>query len=181
MRIDLTVLGSDGIRVLEAFDATELAGGGGSDRDAVWEPVRAELDAWVRPDGGLVRASGRCRAEARSECDRCLKPVLEKVDSEFDLFYRWAESRSRRATRVDERQLGEGDLAVEELDGAELDTLEIAREQIELAAPIQTLCSDACAGLCASCGANRNLTPCTCASEDVDLRWTELRRLQNEG
>ena len=35
-------------------------------------------------------------------------------------------------------------------------------------------CADDCAGLCPTCGADRNTTPCDCAVDDLDPRWAAL-------
>jgi uncharacterized protein len=177
MRIDLTQLGPEGIRVAEAFDAEDLAGGEGSVREALWRPVRVELEAWVRPERHHVRASGSYRADAQAECDRCLKPVAVRVGGDFDLSYRWSEGAGTRGGR-DEHELREEDLDVDELEGAVLDTRDVAREQVELAAPIQTLCAEACAGLCPACGADLNLAPCDCADREIDPRWDALRKIK---
>jgi uncharacterized protein len=178
MRIDLTVLGPEGVRASETFDPRDLEQEVGSVRDALWEPVLVELESWVRPERRYVRASGSYKAEARAECDRCLKPVLENVTGEFDLLYRWPDAAGRRSGRGDEHELREEDLSVCDLDGSVLDTRDIAREQIELAAPIQTLCSATCAGLCPVCGLDRNLGLCECAAEEPDRRWEGLRNLK---
>jgi uncharacterized protein len=180
MRIDLTQLGPEGLKVSETFGETELASGVESDREAVWEPVRVALELWVRPERRYVRASGSYRADARAECDRCLKPVRESVGGEFDLLYRLPDVAVTRAGRGDESELRGEDLSVEDLEAPVLDTLDVAREQVELASPIQTLCSERCAGLCPMCGADRNRGPCGCSESEPDPRWEGLKRLMND-
>jgi uncharacterized protein len=59
-----------------------------------------------------------------------------------------------------------------------LDLSRAIREYALMARPIQPLCREDCAGLCQTCGANRNETPCRCASATIDPRWERLRQLQ---
>ena len=40
------------------------------------------------------------------------------------------------------------------------------------------LCNPDCAGLCATCGANHNLTRCECVTSEIDPRWAALRSLE---
>ncbi|WP_366936345.1 DUF177 domain-containing protein, partial [Veillonella sp.] len=44
----------------------------------------------------------------------------------------------------------------------------------------QVLCQDDCKGLCVHCGANLNVSPCSCESFVVDPRFAELRALLDE-
>ena len=65
------------------------------------------------------------------------------------------------------------------LEGNEIDLLELAAEQILLTLPMRILCDEACAGLCPTCGANRNAgTACDCQPE-IDPRWQALASLKN--
>nr|WP_295267812.1 YceD family protein [Veillonella sp.] len=42
------------------------------------------------------------------------------------------------------------------------------------------LCQDDCKGLCVHCGANKNVSPCSCESFVVDPRLAVLRTLLDE-
>ena len=44
--------------------------------------------------------------------------------------------------------------------------------------PLAPLCNPDCAGLCATCGANHNLTRCECVTSEIDPRWAALRSLE---
>ena len=55
------------------------------------------------------------------------------------------------------------------------------REQVILAAPIQSLCHETCAGLCPRCGQNLNEGRCACASEPVNNPFRVLRERQEKG
>jgi uncharacterized protein len=57
----------------------------------------------------------------------------------------------------------------------------MVREQLFLTIPMKRLCREDCGGLCPSCGANRNLTPCECTAEDLDPRLAPLKDLFGKG
>jgi uncharacterized protein len=173
MEIDLTQLETDGVRIAESFGPRELAGGDGSAR---YEPLRADLSAWLRPEGGSVRATGELRASVRAECDRCLKRLEVDVDGSFDQRYVWG---GGDETVLEEREVELSELDVERLAAPTLDTRALALEQLLLAAPIRVVCSDACRGLCARCGADLNATTCDCDRAVTDPRWDALKSLKN--
>jgi uncharacterized protein len=57
-----------------------------------------------------------------------------------------------------------------------VDLTEAVRQQVLLTIPMATLCKDDCAGLCAQCGKDLNLGPCTCEPE-IDTRLSVLKTL----
>lgn len=61
-----------------------------------------------------------------------------------------------------------------------LDLTEAIRQHVLVAVPMQPLCRPDCVGLCPDCGADWNLGPCTCSSEEFDSRWTSLSGLLNK-
>ena len=56
----------------------------------------------------------------------------------------------------------------------------LVEEQVQLELPLKALCREDCRGLCAICGADRNLAPCACKPPS-DERWKSLRRLLEPG
>jgi len=57
-----------------------------------------------------------------------------------------------------------------------VDLTEAVRQQVLLDIPVVTLCQEDCAGLCAQCGKDLNLGPCSCEPE-VDTRFNVLKTL----
>ncbi len=51
------------------------------------------------------------------------------------------------------------------------------RDAIAEALPAVILCREDCAGLCPSCGVDRNLHDCACEQAPTDSRWDALREL----
>jgi len=58
-----------------------------------------------------------------------------------------------------------------------LDLREAIRQNLVLALPMRTLCSEECAGLCPTCGKDLNEGPCDCPTEVADERFSALREL----
>jgi uncharacterized protein len=148
-------------------------------------PLVAEGVAELLPDtGSQVHVKGRIRAEIETECDRCLGRAPFRIDVPIDLYYRpldashahpsrHAAGRSERfeeETAIDE---GEAEMGFYEMPGLQLE--DIIREQIELALPMQRVCSEACKGICPVCGVNRNETSCDCHPHPADDRWMALK------
>ncbi len=51
------------------------------------------------------------------------------------------------------------------------------RDALLLDLPVAPLCRDDCAGLCPSCGIDRNQSTCDCDMTIPDPRWDALREL----
>lgn len=60
-----------------------------------------------------------------------------------------------------------------------LDLKALTLEDIYFALPSKFLCSEDCKGLCSKCGANLNVSPCSC-KKDIDPRFEVLLGLMDE-
>lgn len=170
MKIDISCLEQEPLQFSERF----TVGPERLDNDVVTTPVTVRLEGEVRADGEAVTVFGRFRAEGTVACSRCLDEVEWSVKEPYSVEYRWPAN----APIEDEVGLDEDDLDVSFLEGNELDLLELAAEQILLALPMRILCDEGCAGLCPTCGANRNRgAVCECPPE-VDPRWQALAGLK---
>ena len=121
-----------------------------------------------------IHVRGRLGTEIKLVCARCLEPVRQVVDREFDLFY-------HPITDVpgeDELHVpkGEEELGFYQGDGLLLE--DVAKEQVILALPMRTLCREDCRGLCPQCGCNRNRESCSCAVRTGDPRWEVLKKMK---
>jgi uncharacterized protein len=155
------------------------------------EPLR--VDALARRIGDVVRLAGRTEGTVQVQCGRCLKWAPHPIDLEFEA--RFAESgatpqptpRGRHdiPEEDDGIQLAKDDLDVSFLPaGARaLSVVEVVREQVLLEVPLRPLCSVACAGLCARCGADLNEADCACPEESdhaVDGRLAALAEIKKK-
>jgi uncharacterized protein len=119
--------------------------------------VDAEIESVV--EGLLV--TGKVSVKATLECARCLRPIEQHLHVDVrELFVR------------DPREAEDDGYVVLPDDRLPLETM--ARDAIVLAFPAAPLCRDDCAGLCAECGADRNVTDCGHRPGTVDPRWSAL-------
>ena len=111
-------------------------------------------------DGIVVRAT--INAPWRAACSRCLRPVTGNVTVHVDELF--------------EPVPLEGETY--RLDDDVLDLESLVRDALLLDLPAAPVCDPDCAGLCPSCGADRNEAPCECRNDDSDPRWAALRSLE---
>ncbi|HVM06050.1 MAG TPA: DUF177 domain-containing protein [Acidimicrobiales bacterium] len=136
---------------------------GGLEVTASSVPVDAEVTVDVMLDsvpGGVV-ATGTVSAPWRGECRRCLGDATGVIS-------------------VDVREVFEDDWDPEQtyqLRGDQLDLEPLARDTVLLELPLAPLCREDCAGICPTCGADRNVAPCGCAGAATDPRWAALDAL----
>ena len=128
------------------------------------EPV--VLDVTLASYPGGITADGTVAAAWQGECRRCGGPVGGRV-----------------VARVSERFAPAGGTERDEeaypLSGDELDLEPLARDAVLLELPLAPLCREDCAGLCPTCGANRNTESCECAPP-TDVRWAVLDALRDD-
>lgn len=125
--------------------------------------------------GAVVK--GRIAGKLEINCDRCLKLLETDFEIQFeddfvtlDVYKQSAENHEIRGA----------DLDVSIYDGERIDIADLVREQILLNLPSHQLCAENCAGLCETCGANKNTENCSCETEKIDPRWKALEELINK-
>ena len=121
---------------------------------------------------GEIRVRGHVKVDLEVPCDRCLEPVQYPVDQDFDLFYRPS---SEDAETAHDLEIDAGEAEIGFYEGVGIELSEVLREHILLSLPMQQICRDSCAGICPTCGRNRNTGPCGCVEELVNDRWSALR------
>lgn len=99
-------------------------------------------------------------------CDRCGKEFTRQMDIPISCLL---------AQELEDDENDEIYL----LENGEADLDEIIYTAFILALDTKNLCSDDCKGLCAKCGANLNLEPCSCKKE-IDPRLAALAQLLEE-
>jgi uncharacterized protein len=120
-----------------------------------------------------IRLRARFSGTFEQLCARCVDPVVQPLEGEFDLIFRPGgvdDEPGERAITEDETEIGyyeESGLLLEDA----------VREQVLLTLPARTLCREDCKGLCPHCGANRNLTSCECVEKPVDPRLAVLAEI----
>jgi uncharacterized protein len=149
--------------------------------------VALELTLEAVSEGVLVR--GTVRATPRASCARCLTPVLLEQVTEVTELHRSTGAHpvrrgAARDARSDDMELDDAadleDVDYELVDGdSALELDRMVRDAVVVGQPVRVLCRPDCAGLCPTCGADRNAEPCTHGDEPaIDPRWEALRGLR---
>jgi uncharacterized protein len=141
--------------------AVGLAGLGGAAAEIpASSPVDVDLVLERVPEGIVVR--GTLGAAWTAACSRCLEPISGQVTVHVDELF--------------ETTPLEGETYLLEEDVIDLDPM--VRDALLLELPLAPLCRPDCAGLCPSCGANRNVERCDCVTDEPDPRWAALRSIE---
>ena len=137
--------------------------------DPSWRLESVALE--VEPDGADVFVRGRLTATVPQTCGRCLEAFPAHLDAALDVRL------VPKPTGADSVELGADDLDVDFYENDQLDLARVVDNEATLALPMKPLCRPDCRGLCATCGANRNLVACTCPQHPPDPRLAALRDL----
>jgi uncharacterized protein len=139
-------------------------------------PLQAAGEAeMLENSDGEVRIQGKYSVEMTAQCDRCLGRARFPLEAHFDLYYRPASYIADEG----EVEIDEGESEIGFYEGKGLELLDILREQVMLALPMQRVCSQDCKGICPACGGNRNEVTCDCNVKSTDDRWgAALRNLE---
>jgi uncharacterized protein len=139
----------------------------GWELDLVSVPPGSELELDLRleavMDGVLV--SGTVTAPIHAECGRCLTPVTDDIHVDVQELFAYD------ADPDGESALVEGDL---------IDLEPVLRDAVMLGLPLNPVCRDDCAGLCAGCGEPLADLPADHGHDDIDPRWAALAALDTE-
>lgn len=143
--------------------------------------VEAILDAVA----GGIEVSADVSAPWKGECRRCLKPVDGRLTVHVRELYRPHEHnghahRARGEHQDHQPHPEEEDEETYPLRGEMLDLQPLVRDSLLLELPLAPLCSDDCRGLCPTCGADLNESPCGCTETPSDPRWAALEALKVE-
>ncbi|OEU91423.1 YceD family protein [Streptomyces oceani] len=136
-------------------------------------PVELELRLESVMEGVLV--TGTARASLTGECVRCLEPLEQQCEVEFQEMFSYpeADDRSRPADAGEEAEEEE----TFSLEGDLFNLEPVLRDAVVLSLPLQPVCREDCPGLCAQCGARLADDPEHEHDDAVDIRWAALQGL----
>jgi uncharacterized protein len=160
--VNVGVLRRGGAHSCEERRAAPLAGLGVTGSH-VPEHGEVAIDAVLEvASGSSILVTGTVSAPWEGECRRCA-----------------GAARGTLTTTVRELfEVRPDPLETYKLSGDQLDLEPLVRDAVLLELPQAPLCSEACAGLCPTCGVNRNEGTCTCVTESTDPRWAALDALR---
>ncbi len=131
-------------------------------------PVELDLRLEAVMEGVLV--TGSASVELVGECARCLEPITDATEVDFQELFVYE----------DQRNPSEEDDEVSTLAGDLVDLEPLLRDAVVLALPFQPLCEDDCPGLCPECGARLKDDPDHAHEAAIDPRWAGLTGLQQD-
>lgn len=135
-----------------------------------------QLELTVTREFDHIRVTGQVSTAVRLSCSRCLSEYEAAISSPFTVFY----SQATEGPQDEEVELTEEDLVAASYTGDEIDFTPVVAEQIIMGIPLKPLCTEECQGLCGTCGADLNTSPCACERSAVSLKFSALRNLKIE-
>ena len=129
----------------------------------------AHFDVTLTNTGTAIIGMGRVKLPALATCARCLVEFPTTIEAEVDGFY----VMPGRDQDLPEEQ------EIEYIDAENrVDIYPAVMAGLVLEAPFAPLHDEACAGICAECGADLNEEPCDCDSEADDTHpFADLKGL----
>ncbi|MCH5257047.1 MAG: DUF177 domain-containing protein [Lachnospiraceae bacterium] len=120
---------------------------------------------------GRNKALIECKAEFvfSMNCDRCLKPVVNKMTLQF----------SRSVVSADEETLSDEDDDQSFMDGDQLVVEDLLNDEIMINWPMKVLCKPDCKGICPKCGKDLNTGDCGCDTFVPDPRMAKIKDIFN--
>ncbi len=119
-------------------------------------PVLFELLVTKQDDS--VRITGPVKSTVTLTCSRCLEEFACSFDTHLDIELA-PKGLLPHSTEV---ELRADDLDIYYYEGDEIDLNPLIYDEVLLNLPTRPLCREDCAGLCPTCGKNRNIESCSC-------------------
>lgn len=144
--------------------------------------LSGRLEPTSDPAERSFRLRGRLEGRLRVSCVRCLTGYDIELNERLDLLYlpqsaNVAPEGEGGSDSEEGHALVADELAVAFYREEQIDLGQMIYEQTLLSLPMKPLCRPDCAGLCPSCGVNRNEASCECRGEESDPRWDGLKAL----
>jgi uncharacterized protein len=130
-------------------------------RSVVPTGAEAEVDVTLTPFEGGIEVVGTVTAPWVGTCRRCTEPVSGTLHVAVHERY------------ADDLLSGPSDEDLYPISDDAVDLGPLVRDALVLELPMAPLCRPDCAGLCPSCGADRNAGDCGCVTPR-DPRWANL-------
>ena len=116
---------------------------------------------------GVNKASveGRMELTLAMSCDRCLKPVLQKITLDF----------TRQVCGPDEYEEDTEDDEQSFMEGYQLNVDDLIKNECFMNLPVKVLCKPDCKGICLQCGKDLNTGKCDCDTFIPDPRMARIK------
>ncbi|MBI2911307.1 MAG: DUF177 domain-containing protein [Chloroflexi bacterium] len=141
--------------------------------EGVDDHCRIQGEVELLRTGGGILATGSLVTSYRTDCSRCLEEVQGSVSLAFEEEFSPTVDLRTGVPLKQELPLDASTMD----EHHELDLFDVVRQQALVSLPMQPLCRPDCAGLCPTCGHNRNVELCGCPPEVPDSAFAALRGL----
>ena len=136
-------------------------------------PIEGVIELVRAGKGIVVRSNLDTTIELT--CCRCLDAFDEDVHVQFDeMYYPQIDLGTGKAMRPEHDEI-EAEFIIENVD--RFDLSETIRQHVEISRPLMPRCQPSCLGICAECGADRNLARCDCVADAPDIRMAPIQEM----
>ncbi|MDE6387164.1 MAG: DUF177 domain-containing protein [Lachnospiraceae bacterium] len=119
---------------------------------------------------GKVRIAGDAKMIFGMNCDRCLKPVEEKITLQFDREVFAPDMAESIPDEIEDQDI---------MDGFQLNVEDLLISEIVMNWPMKVLCKPDCKGICRQCGKDLNTGTCDCDTFVPDPRMAVIKDIFN--
>ena len=178
MFLDISDLGGDGLAFNERLSLASVA----REHPDIMETPTLTVAGEVRPGPEArtptegARLTGEIRGSLRLRCSRC----LEEINLERRIVFELTLVSDAARPADPDHQIDPRETRFFEIEAGKLDLDALTAEQIDLDLPAKPICKPDCAGLCPTCGNNRNLLECGCREQTTDPRLTALQAIRDK-
>ncbi|MDI9571335.1 MAG: DUF177 domain-containing protein [Pseudomonadota bacterium] len=175
MKININTIPDEGLELREIKGRNWLPGALAG--EAAWDFSLEEviISCNIKKVDKTIFLRGAVETTVHTACSRCLETASLPVNATF----RYTLVPTAMEGR-EEIELTAEDLEYGFYEGETVDCDPLIYEQIVLQIPMKALCREDCRGLCPRCGANLNLSPCSCPDREVDARLAVLKQLKRQ-
>ena len=139
-------------------------------------PIKTALRAIRIED--MIDVQGHLNTLVRLPCGRCLKEYETPLKSRFEITYAHRPPSALADEEQEEVEISAAETGLIYFEGEHINLQDGVQEQVILALPVRSLCSENCKGLCTSCGKDLNEGDCDCNRQPVDSRFAALKNLK---
>ena len=136
-------------------------------------PVFFELLVTKQDDS--IRITGPVKSAVTLTCSRCLEEFAYTLDTYLDIEL----VPTMLVPQGAEVELRADDLNIYYYEGDEIDLDPLIYDEVLLNLPMMPLCREDCAGLCHTCGKNRNVESCSCNNPVSTVLGEKLKKFLN--
>ncbi len=178
MVLDIRDLGGDGLVFNERLSLADVA----REHPDIMETPTLTVSGEVHPGPKArtptegARLTGEIRGSLRLRCSRC----LEEIDMDRRIVFELTLVSHSAGTADPDHQIDPRETRFFEIEAGKLDLDALIAEQIDLDLPAKPICKPDCAGLCPTCGSNRNRLKCGCLEQTIDPRLTALQAIRDK-